>query len=55
MPAVEGKSVSVKIGDVQIDGWDQPKYAEALKAAGFSPSADKTKVDWFITELILVI
>ena len=53
--AIEGKSVSVKIGDTQIDGWDQPKYAEALKAAGFPPSADKAQVNWFMTELILVI
>jgi len=55
VPAIEGKSVSVKIGDVQIDGWDQPKYAEALKAAGFPASADKAQVNWFMTELILVI
>ncbi len=54
-PAIEGKSVSVKIGDVQIDGWDQPKYAATLKAAGFPPSADKAQVNWFMTELILVI
>jgi len=55
VPAIEGQSVSVKIGDVQIDGWDQPKYAEALKAAGFPASADKAQVNWFMTELILVI
>jgi MFS family permease len=55
VPSADGKPLSVKIGDAQIDGWDQPKYAEALKAAGFPTSADKTKVDWFMTELILVI
>jgi len=55
VPAIEGQSVSVKIGDVQIDGWDQPNYAEALKAAGFPASADKAQVNWFMTELILVI
>ena len=55
VPAADGKPLSVKIGEVQIDGWDQPKYAEKLKAAGFPTSADKTKVDWVMTELILVI
>jgi len=55
VPASEGKSVSVKIGDTQIDGWDQAKYAEALKAANFPLSADKAQVNWMMTELILVI
>jgi MFS family permease len=55
VPAIEGKSVSVKIGDVQIDGWDEAKYKDTLKAAGFPASADKAQVNWFMTELILVI
>jgi hypothetical protein len=55
VPAADGKALSVKIGDAQIDGWDQPKYAETLKAAGFPPNADKSQVNWVMTELILVI
>ena len=55
VPAADGKPLSVKIGDVQIDGWDQSKYAETLKAAGFPPNADKAQVNWVMAELILFI
>jgi MFS family permease len=52
---VEGKSVVTKIGDVQLEGWNEDKYKEAVKAAGFPAKADPAKVNWFMTELILVI
>ena len=55
LPAVEGEKVVTKIGDVEIKGWDEAKYKDALKAAGFPPKADTAKVNWFMTELILVI
>ena len=55
VPAAGGKALSVKIGEVQIDGWDEAKYKEVLKAAGFPASADKSQVNWVMTELILVI
>src|SRR5438552_13068900 len=43
------------IGDQKIEGWDQAKLAATLKAAGAPPSADKSKVNWFMAELILFI
>ncbi|MBX9811376.1 MAG: MFS transporter [Burkholderiales bacterium] len=55
VPAVEGKTVYTKIGDVEIVGWDEAKYKEALKAAGFPAKADPAQVNWVMTELILVI
>ena len=55
VPAEGGKTVSAKIGDVQIDGWDEAKYKDALKAAGFPAKADPAQVNWVMTELILVI
>ena len=55
VPAEGGKSVVTTIGDVKIEGWDQKKLAETLKAAGAPLSADKSQVNWLMTELILVI
>lgn len=55
VPAVEGKTVYTKIGDVEIVGWDEAKYKEALKAAGFPAKADPAQVNWVMAELILVI
>jgi len=54
-PGVPGKSVVVKIGDRTLEGWDEKKLNETLKASGYPGPADKTKVNWFMTELILVI
>jgi MFS family permease len=51
----EGKSVTTSIGTTKIEGWDQKKLAETLKAAGAPASADKSKVNWVMTEVILVI
>jgi MFS family permease len=54
-PAVEGKSVVTKIGETQLEGWNEDKYKEAIKAAGFPAKADPAKVNWVMTELILFI
>src|SRR6188474_2743195 len=50
-PAVEGKSVVTKIGETQLEGWNEDKYKEAIKAAGFPAKADPAKVNWVMTEL----
>ena len=49
-----GKVVTT-IGTTKIEGWDQAKLTATLKEAGAPPSADKTKVNWLMTEVILVI
>ncbi len=54
VPGEAGKVVTT-IGNARVEGWDQKKLAETLKAAGAPASADKSKVNWFMTELILVI
>jgi MFS family permease len=51
----EGKTVTTTIGTVKIEGWDQKKLSEALKQAGAPAGADKSKVNWVMAELILVI
>jgi len=55
LPAVDGKSVVTKIGEAQLEGWNEDKYKEAMKAAGFPAKADPDKVNWVMTELILFI
>jgi MFS family permease len=55
LPGVEGEKVVTKVGDVELKGWDENAYKDALKAAGFPAKADITKVNWVMTEVILVI
>jgi hypothetical protein len=55
VPAEAGKSVVTTIGNAKVDGWDQKKLAATLKESGFQPTADKSKVNWVMAELILVI
>jgi hypothetical protein len=43
------------IGGTRIEGWDQKQLDTVLKDAGYKSGADKSKVNWFMTELILVI
>src|SRR3954447_1086123 len=47
--------VTTTIGTEKVEGWDQAKLAGTLKAAGAPPTADKSKVNWFMAEVILVI
>ena len=47
--------VTTSIGNEKIEGWDQAKLTATLKAAGAPATADKSKVDWVMTEVILVI
>src|SRR5712672_3522078 len=49
------KTVDMSIGSAKVAGWDNAKWTAALKAAGYSATADKAKVNWFMAELILVI
>jgi MFS family permease len=51
----EGKTVTTIIGRAKIQGWDQKKLTTALKQAGAPASADNSKVNWVMAELILVI
>ena len=50
----DGK-VTTTINSTKIEGWDEKALGAALKAAGAPTSADKSQVNWFMTELILVI
>ncbi len=55
LPAVPDEKVVTRVGDIELKGWDEAKYKEALKAKGFPAKADPTQVNWVMTEVILVI
>ncbi|MFO1299586.1 MAG: MFS transporter [Burkholderiaceae bacterium] len=51
-----GESLVVKIGDQELKGpWDVKKADEALKATGYPGAADKSKVNYPMTLLVLFI
>src|SRR5690242_9870981 len=47
--------VTTSIGDKKVEGWDQKQLAATLKEAGAPPTADKSKVNWVMAEVILVV
>jgi MFS family permease len=52
---VPGAAVVTKIGDTELQGWDEAKYKATMKAAGFPTTADTSKINWVMAELILVL
>jgi MFS family permease len=55
LPAVEGADVVTTIGQQEIRGWDEAKYKAALASTGYPTKANPAQVNWFMTELLLVI
>jgi len=55
LPAVGGEAVVTKIGDVELKGFKEDDYKAALKTTGYPDKFDKTKMNWGMTILILVI
>ncbi len=50
-----GSPVLVMIGDQKVEGWDEAKVNAALKATGYPGPADKTKINYPMTLLILFV
>jgi hypothetical protein len=59
LPAPQGETVLVKIGNTELRGWDPVKSPVAARAAlnatGYPAKADTSQVNWVMAELILVI
>src|SRR5471032_2862393 len=49
------KSVDIDVGGAKVAGWDNAKWTAALASKSYPKSADTAKINWFMTELILVI
>jgi MFS family permease len=54
-PAAPGQGVTIKIGDQEVVGWSEDKMKEALKTTAYPGAADKSKVNYPMTLLILFI
>jgi MFS family permease len=55
VPAVPGEAVVTRIGNVELKGWDEAKYKEALAQTGYPAKADPAAINYPITLLLLVI
>jgi MFS family permease len=55
LPADSTDNVITKIGNTELKGADEAQYAAALKAGGYPAGADKSKINYPMTLLILVI
>jgi hypothetical protein len=55
LPASSTDNVVVKIGSTELKGWDEKRATDTLKAAGYPAAADKSKINYPMTLLILVI
>jgi len=50
-----GDKVALSIGSTRVEGWDPAKWTAAFNDAGYPKAADPKKIDWFMTEVILVL
>jgi MFS family permease len=55
VPAAGDTKVLTRIGDIEIAGWDEAKFKEALTKTGYPGPADKSKIDYPMTLLILFV
>src|SRR5271167_3612953 len=55
LPAGSADTVITKIGNTELKGFDDKAYNDTLKASGYPSSADKSKINYPMTLLILVI
>jgi hypothetical protein len=55
LPAASTDNVITKIGNVEVKGADEAQFKEVLKTAGYPAAADKSKVNYPMTLLILFI
>jgi hypothetical protein len=50
-----GDKVDLTVGPTKVEGWDAAKWTAAFSAANYPKVADPDKVNWVMTELILII
>ena len=53
--AAGGPTVVTKIGPTELKGWDEAAYKKALADLKYPTSADKSRIDWGMTLLILFV
>ena len=50
-----GESVVTKVGNVEIKGWDEARFKDALKQTGYPGPANKADINYPMTLLILFV
>jgi hypothetical protein len=55
VPAEPGSDVIIRVGNIEMRGYDEGKLKAALKATGYPPTADPNQINYFMTELLLII
>jgi MFS family permease len=55
LPAVPGQTVVARIGPVEVTGWDEARYKEALARTGYPAEVDKSRINYPMTVLILTV
>jgi MFS family permease len=53
LPEVAGQTVVTHLGSVELAGWDETKYKDALKQTGYPAAVDKSRINYGMTILIL--
>jgi MFS family permease len=53
--SLPGESVVTRIGSVEIAGWDEASYKDALARTGYPAAVDKSRINYPMTVLILFI
>jgi hypothetical protein len=53
--APAGSKVTTTIGSEKVEGWDQKALTAALTKTGWKNAPDKSRINWVMAELILVI
>ena len=53
--SVQGQNVVTRIGSVELTGWDEARYKEALAQTGYPAEVDKSRINYVMTILILTI
>jgi len=52
-PGEAGQTVITRLGSVELTGWDEAKYKEALTQTGYPATVDKSRINYAMTILIL--
>ncbi|MBW8877766.1 MAG: MHS family MFS transporter [Acidobacteria bacterium] len=55
LPAVAGQTVVTRIGSLELNGWDEAKYKDALKQTGYPATIDNTRINYFMAFVILFV
>jgi MFS family permease len=53
LPAEPGQTVTTRIGNTSLNGWNEDQYKAALKAEGYPAAPDPARINYGLTFLIL--